>query len=294
MADIEPTRYRIALVDDEPRIHAMIRDVLEQAGLVAGFESFYDPFSFIQYVKQHPDLTPDLVQLDVHFANSGLSGIECIPFVREDHPYLPIILLTGMEDSDIEKAQDYECVYYIPKPVRPEHLVRMVRFYLSAGRKSGRRVAELRDDLEEQKRRVQTLSTELAKIEIDSWDSDRQSASPAEPRAFQRILDILHSLLSTTELAQSIIADLEELFAKDFQVFKKTVETIVRFDGTDTPPPGMRVHRFHAVPDVYSLSITKKARLLYTLAPGTRIKRMLRLDPEHNDRAMEKWLKEYR
>lgn len=291
MQDNDAAGFFIALVDDEPRIHAMICDVLKQASVVSRFESFYDPYSFVAFLKQSSP-PPDLVLLDVHFANAGLSGIDILPYVREDHPYLPVILLTGMEGQDIEPAHNYECVYYIPKPVQPEQLVRMVRFYLTTGRKSGRLVAGLREDLDGHKRLVQELSTELAQAEINSWSAEQRHDSSDDRSAFQRILDIVKAVLHATELAPSMITDLEDLFRKDFQLFQKTIQTIVRFNATDTPPPGMRVHRFHAVEGVYSLSITHKARVLYHRMPATGKTVLLRLDPEHNDRLMEKWLKD--
>ncbi|MCX8044846.1 MAG: response regulator [Desulfobacterota bacterium] len=288
----EKTTYAIALVDDEPRIHTMIREVLEQGGLVSRFESFYDPFSFIERIKIHGE-APDLVLLDVHFANSGLSGIDCIPHIKDEHPYLPIILLTGMEDADIEQAQDYELVYYIPKPVRPEQLIRMIRFYVSTARKSGTRVAELKGDLEEHKRLVKQLSTELAQTEINTWSADPKQRGTEDRKAFQRIVDIILPLMHRTELSPHFIADLEDLFTKDFPLFKRTVDAIVRFDTSETTPPGMRIHKFHAGADTYTISVTHKARILYRVISATGKKLLLRLDPDHNDKLIEKWLREY-
>ena len=57
-------------------------------------QSFYDPVSFLEFLKSARE-SPDLVLLDVHFENAGLSGIDILPFIREDQPYLPVILLTG-------------------------------------------------------------------------------------------------------------------------------------------------------------------------------------------------------
>ena len=65
----------VILVDDEPRLHENIRDILETAELVSRLESFGDPVSFLEFLKQQSAL-PDLVLLDVHFENSGLSGID--------------------------------------------------------------------------------------------------------------------------------------------------------------------------------------------------------------------------
>lgn len=220
MEQREQNGFFIVLVDDEPRIHTMIKEVLEEARLVKRFESFYDPLAFIEFLKKQGPL-PDVVLLDVHFENSGLSGIEILPYIREDHPYLPVILLTGMEGEEIERAQEYECLYYIPKPVSPDQLVRMVRFYLGAGRKTGERTAELSRDLEQHRQMVQTLKTELAQAEINSWDSGKKAAAPGETKAFQRIIDILNTVVHNCEVTAGLTADLDRLFDEDFQLFKK-------------------------------------------------------------------------
>ena len=194
----------VVLVDDEPRIHNMVSEILEKAKLVDRIESFYDPLCFLEYLKQE-GVSPDLILLDVHFENSGLSGVDIIPFIREDYPYLPVVLLTGMEGEEIENAQDFECIYFIPKPVSPEHLVRMVRFYLGMGRKSGRRAAELSLDLAEHKQLVQLLKTELAQAEIPSRDKGKETHSRRETRAFQRVVEVLTTVLKNCQLMPSFI-----------------------------------------------------------------------------------------
>ena len=280
----------ILLADDEPRIHEMIRDVLESAQMVRRFESFYDPFSFLEFLKKKSE-APDLVLLDVHFKNSGLSGIDIIPFIREDYPYMPIILLTGMEGEEIDRAQDYELIYYIPKPVSSENLVRMVRFYLGMGRRSGQRTAEISRDLARHKELVQALKIEVAQAEIASWDAEKEAHAPREPKAFQRILEILQTVLKNCELAPGIISDLEKIFDADFQLFKKSVDTIVQFDAADIASPGMHVHKYHSADYIYSLRVSQKARLLFYQPPHLSRKRLIRLDPEHDDKKMDKWLK---
>ncbi len=282
----------IVLVDDEPRIHDMISDILEKAELVKRIESFYDPLSFIEYLRKE-DASPDLVLLDVHFENSGLSGVDIIPFIRENHPCLPIVLLTGMEGEEIESAQDYECVYFIPKPVSPEHLVRMVRFYLGMGRKSAQRTAELSRNLVEHKELVKLLKTELAQAEISSWAGGRQTNDRRETRAFQRVLEILTTVLNNCELMPSFIHDMEKLFDSDFPLLKKAVDTVIRFDLTDLTTPGLNVHKYKGVKDVYTLRITKKARLFFCQLQHSDNKRLrlIRIDPEHDTSGMDKWLK---
>lgn len=290
MEQAQPKEFYITLIEDEPRIHEMILDILGQAKLIKRFESFYDPFSFIEFLKKS-DAAPDLILLDVHFENSGLSGVEIIPFIREDHPYVPIILLTGMDGEAIEQAHEYECIYYIPKPVSPEHLVRMVRFYMETGRKSGMRTAEISQDLARHKELVQALKLELAEIEVASWDAAKEEHGRLEPKACRRIMEILQMVLKNCELMSGVIGDLEKLFESDFQLFKKAVDTIMRFDSEDISIPGMHVHKYHSVDYVYSVRVTQKARLFFYQPPHLSKKRLVRLDPDHDDKAMGKWLK---
>jgi len=62
----EKQGYHIILVDDDPRIHEAVREMLGKAGPAERFESFYEPLSFLGALKQQPE-PPDLVLLDVHF-----------------------------------------------------------------------------------------------------------------------------------------------------------------------------------------------------------------------------------
>jgi CheY-like chemotaxis protein len=285
-------KYHIVLVDDEPRIHEMIGEILKEAKFAEHIESFYDPLSFLEFLKQEKD-DPDMILLDVHFENSGLNGVEIIPYIREDYPYLPVILLTGMEGAEIEDAQNYDCVYYIPKPVKPEHLMRMVGFYLGMGRKSGQRSEEMTRDIEEHRKHVQLLKKELAEAEISSWDKEKSVSGNKETKAFQRVMDILSSVLDNCDLLPSFTHDMEKLFDSDFALFKKAVDTIIRFDLSNFSSPGLNIHKYKGESDVYSLRLTKKARIFFCQSQNLSNKklRLIRLDPEHDTRAMDKWLK---
>ncbi|MCP4714318.1 MAG: response regulator [Deltaproteobacteria bacterium] len=289
--DARDTADMIVIVDDEPRIHDMVKAVLQKAGTADQLNSFFDPVSFIEYLKQ-ASAEPDLILLDVYFENSGLSGVEILPFIRKELPFVPIILLTGMDGAEIEDAQNFEFVYFIPKPVKPEHLVNMVRFYLGLGKKSGKRAAQASRDLESNKTQVQLLKKELAEAEIASW-SDRAAPAGNSSRGFQKIIEILSTVLKNCELLPSFTDDIERLFAADFKLFKHIIDTIIRFDITETATPGLNIHKYKGVENVYTLRLTKKARLFFSQArQGSDKKlRLIRIDPEHDVKAMDKWLK---
>jgi DNA-binding response OmpR family regulator len=286
-AAVPPPGSRIVLVDDEPRLHDMLRSTLQEAGLCGRMESLYDPVSFLEHLKSETT-PPDLVLLDVNFENAGLSGIDILPFIREQHPHLPVILLTGMENEALESAQNYELVYYIPKPVSPEQLVRMVRYYLGMAHKSSGRTAELSRDLADYKQRVGQLQTELARLEIASWN---QSPRHDQPEPFQRTRDILATVLKNCALTPAFTADLEDLYRRDFALLKKTIDSLVRFDVPGAAAPGLHIHRHHCAEHVYSLRLTKKARLFYYQPPQTQVKHLLRIDPSHDTRMIDAWLK---
>jgi len=286
----EKRGYHIVLVDDDPRIHEAVRDMLAKASLAERLESFGEPLAFLGALKQQPE-PPDLVLLDVHFENSGLSGVEIIPFVREVHPYLPIVLLTGMEGEEIDAAQNFELVYYIPKPVRPEHLVRMVRFYAGLGQKSGQRTATLSQDLAQHKELVKILKQDLAGAEIAAWGEAAGGRRPRDARVFRRMIEILAAVLKTCELMPSFVDDLEKLFDADFVLLKKAIETVIHFDLMDFFGPGLNLHKYQGVTNVYSLRLTRKARIFYYQAPQSGRRRLIRLDAEHSTKEMDRWLK---
>jgi CheY-like chemotaxis protein len=282
-------KIHIVLIDDEPRIHEMISDVLKNAGLAKKFDSFFDPLSFLEFLKQDGD-SIDLILLDVHFENSGLTGVEIIPYIREDYPYLPIVLLTGMEGEEIEDAQDFECTYYIPKPVDPDHLVRMVRFYLGMGRKSGQRIADLSQDLADYKDLLDLLEEEVSYGDVP-LESEKSQTGLRQGKAFDRIIDILFVVLKNCEAMPSFVEDLKKLYHSDFKIFKKAMSAVIHFDLANQSSPGLDIHKFYGVNNIYSLRLTRKARLFYYQSQQAVKKRLLRVDQGHETKAMEKWFK---
>lgn len=280
----------IVLVDDEPRIHSMIGEVLTEAGLADPFESYDDPVAFLTALKEQ-DEPPDLILLDVHFENSGLTGVDILPIIREEQPYLPVVLLTGMEGEAIEDAQDFECTYYIPKPVDPTQLIRMVKFYLGTGRKAAGRLQDLARDLDEHKELLELLEKEQGEQPAEIVQDSGGSTPGKEGKAFDRISDIMDTVLKNCELLPSIKDDLRRLYTSDFKLMKRAVDKIIQFDLTELSSPGLNIHKVKGAVNVYSLRLSKKARIFFYQSANTNKRRLLRLDPEHATKDMDKWLK---
>jgi two-component system alkaline phosphatase synthesis response regulator PhoP len=111
---------RILVVDDEPRIAAICRDYLEQAGFavtVAG-----DGAEALAGARRSP---PDLIVLDLGLPK--LDGLDVTRALRR-HSNVPIIMLTArVEESDKLVGLELGADDYLTKPFSPRELVARVR-----------------------------------------------------------------------------------------------------------------------------------------------------------------------
>ncbi|MGE4298403.1 MAG: response regulator [Desulfovibrionaceae bacterium] len=287
-------RFFFALVDDERRIHDFLVSVLQEHGLLRKHVSFYDPLGFIEFLHT-TDEEPDIILLDINFENAGLSGVDIIPHIREDFPYLPIILLTGMDNDAIREAQDYQCTYFIPKPVSPEQLARMVRFYMGKSKKTSQFIQSLTTNLEEYKEYQKLLEEEIeslhAKVETDGADEDHAEHTAKKEKAFKRISDLLTGILQNSEAMPSFLKDLEGIFNSQYDLFKKVMEVLIRFD-VDISSPGLNIHKVQGTEHVFSARLSKKVRLYFYLGPSTSKRRLLRLDTTHDTKYMDRWIRD--
>jgi len=116
-------RYRILVVDDEPRMIRFIRMNLEHDGfevIEAG-----DGLAALQQVR---DSLPDLVLLDVSMPE--LDGFETLRLLREIS-HTPVIMLTARgEEDDRVRGLELGADDYVTKPFSPRELVSRVRAVL--------------------------------------------------------------------------------------------------------------------------------------------------------------------
>jgi two-component system, OmpR family, alkaline phosphatase synthesis response regulator PhoP len=113
----------ILVVDDEPRIAALVRDYLEQAGfavLVAG-----DGRNALVLARSR---RPDLVVLDLGLP--GLDGLDVARALRRDSD-VPILMLTARTDeADRVAGLELGADDYVTKPFSPREIVARVRAIL--------------------------------------------------------------------------------------------------------------------------------------------------------------------
>ena len=284
----------ISVVDDEPRIHDVVKTTLTNANIAQQIDDFFDPTSFLESLAENKT-EPDLLILDVHFENTGLSGVDIIPFIRETHPYLPIILLTGMEGEVIEQGQDYECTYYIPKPIEPQQLIRMIRYYLGLGEKCGKRLETIQDSFSEYDQLIDILEKEIDSSKTNQSTQSKQitAKDTHANKSTERILEILQSVIKRYEILPSFTKDLTNILERDFPTGKRIIDAIITIDKTGSMP-GHNIHKVQGADNVYSLRLSHKIRLYFYQPEKQNYRRLLRIDTLHDTKVMDKWLKNNR
>ena len=282
--------FFIVLADDEEKVHNTIRVYLERNEVLEELKSFYTPLDLLEYLKTTEDPI-DVILLDIHFKNSGLSGLEAIPFIREEVPYVPIILLTGMDTEAIREAEGFPNTYFIPKPVSGSHLVKMIDFYVGKGEHEAREIVELEKKIQEHLDYQSLLEEEVKRVEEDRDKIRERLEGMDGKKAFESLREIIGNILRNSEMTDYAIEDLEAIYYKNYPLFSNLVKELIQFDRDSMTSPGTNIHKYQGVEDVYSVRLSRKARLFVYKGPGTRRKRILRVDLSHDKGSIENWLK---
>ena len=99
------------IVDDEPKIRAMLAESLKQDGLVVTMAE-----SGEEAMTKIAAAVPDLVMLDVKM--KGMSGLDVLKRLRPLYPNLAVLLITGFDDEHVEEeAKQYGALGVIHKPL---------------------------------------------------------------------------------------------------------------------------------------------------------------------------------
>jgi len=115
-------RKRVLIVDDEPNVRRVIRDVLERAG--------YEPAEAVdgpEGLAKAEDLHPDAIVLDVRIP--GLDGYEVCRHLKANATtkHIPVIFLTAVEDPELNRlAYEAGAVACMTKPFRLEALMALI------------------------------------------------------------------------------------------------------------------------------------------------------------------------
>ncbi len=103
-------RKKILIIDDESEIRRAIWEYADEFGYQAveaanGADGYYR-------IQQE---TPDLVLLDLKMP--GIKGLDLLRQIRKDHPSLPVVIITGVQDESLEaQVRSVEHCDFVKKP----------------------------------------------------------------------------------------------------------------------------------------------------------------------------------
>ncbi len=114
---------KVLLADDHSIVRAGLRRIVEESGDMQVIAEAADGRQAIALVEQ---TAPDVAVVDISMP--GLDGLEVISRLQEQHPRLPILVLTMHEEGQyVVRAIQAGAMGYITKQAAPEQLVKAIR-----------------------------------------------------------------------------------------------------------------------------------------------------------------------
>ncbi len=115
---METSDWNILLVDDEVEFISTLAERLELRGLPARVA--YDGEAALKAVA---DNEPEIMALDIMMP--GIKGLEVLQRIKEEHPKIQVILLTGQgKTRDGIDGMRFGAFAYLMKPLDLEELIR--------------------------------------------------------------------------------------------------------------------------------------------------------------------------
>jgi DNA-binding NarL/FixJ family response regulator len=113
---------RVVIAEDHPLMLGAIEETLEHGG----FDIVGSASSGLQVEPLVSRTRPDLVVLDIEMP--GLDGLSCLALLREHHPKVKVVVLSGNDDREnVEKALRGGAVAFVNKSIMPSDLPAVLR-----------------------------------------------------------------------------------------------------------------------------------------------------------------------
>lgn len=124
----DPEKPRVLLVDDEADFLESLGQRLRLRGLPV--RTAASGPRALEIIADNP---VDVVVLDVRMP--GMDGIECLRRIKETHPQIEVVMLTGHADLQTSlEGMRFGFFDYLTKPVRLEHLIEKIQEAFERGR----------------------------------------------------------------------------------------------------------------------------------------------------------------
>jgi DNA-binding NtrC family response regulator len=147
----------IGIIDDERNIQATLAAILERRGYGSA-----SAFTGRQGLQMISDQKPDVLLLDLGLPDG--EGLDLLRTIREQHPALPIIVVTANDSLNNAIASIKEgAFHFISKPYVPDELLSLVAKALEH-KGLRQETVQLREETERLKKRVQRAEAQLQPV----------------------------------------------------------------------------------------------------------------------------------
>ncbi len=122
-------RGKILIIDDEEDVREAVKLHLESADMEYDFIEAENGEEVIRILNNECNMMEIAIAIcDIRMPK--INGIECIKFLRQEAPGIPVIVLTGFPDPEMAAALTKMGVQaYLVKPINKEKLVGLVQKY---------------------------------------------------------------------------------------------------------------------------------------------------------------------
>lgn len=135
----EAAMIKVSIVEDDAKLReTLVRYFAGQSGFRC-VQAYPDAESALADI---PGKLPDVVLMDINLP--GISGIECVPLLRQAAPMLKIIMLTVFEESErVFTALSAGAFGYLVKSSRPAKILEAIREVYDGGSPMSGHIARL-------------------------------------------------------------------------------------------------------------------------------------------------------
>ncbi|MDP7152169.1 MAG: sigma-54 dependent transcriptional regulator [Paracoccaceae bacterium] len=113
----------ILVVDDEKDIRHLIGDILQDEGFEPRLAGTSE--DCIEAIEHRP---PSLLILDIWLKDSKMDGIDILKYVKQNHPSVPVVIISGHGNIEIAVAAIKQGAYdFIEKPFNIDQLLVVIR-----------------------------------------------------------------------------------------------------------------------------------------------------------------------
>jgi len=128
-SDGEREMVKILVIEDNPMVQALTRDLLKDQGFEVETASTGDAGR-----KRTESFAPDLIVLDLSLPDDF--GLDICRELKKKHPKLLVFIMTALGNSqDVVEGLDAGADDYLPKPYNPREFIARVKMVLRKSNK---------------------------------------------------------------------------------------------------------------------------------------------------------------